>query len=267
MTAAAACAAFVGLTACSTTTAGTPVASTATSRSTTAPTHFPMTAHDLAAQVQAALVTIKSMHLAMTIKAAGLDESADGDQTVVNARTQDANLILSVPNFGTIQMVIVNGKTYVQVPPNQRTSGKPWALVTPTSSNPFVQALAPGIEQAQSFSGPHAALQMLGAAQSFKFNGTARLSDGSEVGRYRVSVGVSGLPFTAAQRALLSQVGIRTIPLDLTVDTAGRIRGMTETIHVRAEGVSETTSTEVQMSGFNNPVSVQAPPSSEVQYH
>ena len=44
-------------------------------------------------------------------------------------------MILSVPSPGTERLVTVDGKTYVTLPTSERTSGKPWALVTPKSSN------------------------------------------------------------------------------------------------------------------------------------
>lgn len=269
-----ACAAFVGLAACSTTTSGTPITPTSptnptsgTGTGTAGPASFPTNVHDLAATVQATLLKVKSMHLVMTLRAAGLNESAEGDQTVTQGRTQDSNLTLSIPSFGTIQMVTVHGTTYVQVPPNQRTSNKPWSVLSPTSSNPFVRALAPRIQQAQSYSGPHAALQLLGAAKSFTYNGTGHLGDGTEVGRYHLSVGVEQLPLSAESRAQLHQFHVDAVPINLAIDPAGHVCELSETVTVHSGATTVTTSIEVQMSNFNNPVNVDAPPRSEIQFH
>jgi hypothetical protein len=229
------------------------------------PQGFPTEVPALAGLVSKALLSTTSVHLVLTINAAGQAISGEGDQTVEHGQSKDSSMILTIPGSGTERLVTVDGKTYVMLPTGQRTSNKPWALVTAKSSNRSVQILAQAMSSySAAFSGTDAAKVFLSASDKLSVEGTSQLGDGTQVVRYALDVRTDRLPDSYPVKASLVQFGLKTLPTELAIDATGHIRQLQQELSFKFHGVTVKTATRIEMSDYNAPVSISAPPPDQV---
>lgn len=269
------------LAACATSTTGHPTGLTSTGNPTVpvptgtgAPSGFPNDVHSLAALVSEALQSTTSVHLVLKInsRAAGpvtqqQTISGEGDETVENGLAKDSQLILTFPQVGTERVVTVDGKSYVMLPPSQRTSSKPWAFVTKHSSNSAVRYLANALNSSGAFAGTDLAKTFLSASDRLTKEGTTQLDDGTQVVRYALDVLTSRLPNSYPTKKLFALVGVKKVPTDLAIDAMGHIRQMRQHLSLTVHQFKVTTNTEIEMSDYNAPVSISAPPPDQVAMH
>jgi hypothetical protein len=194
----------------------------------------------------------------MSVVAGTQTISAAGDEIVAQSRLQSLDLTETVPAVGELRFIIAAGKTYLKLPASLNRTGKPWVLVSPTSTNPVVRQLATtlqSVEQAASLD-PFTA-----------FSSAARVSrhmqeslGGAPVTHYVLSVDVAKLPANAPGRQQLTAAGLATLPIDLWVDRQGRLLKFTEAFDVKGQHVSTT----ANFGPYNAPVTVTPPPADQV---
>lgn len=226
---------------------------------TDGPVGFPTTASALAAKLKAGILTIRSTHLTLNESIAGQTLSGAGDEVVAQGKVSALSLRLSVPQLGTLQVLRTGSDTYLKLPAAQRTSDKPWVLVTETSSNPVVRAMAGSLSTADQLAGLDSAAIFVAATRNLKYLGPTTVA-GASVGHYSLTVDVTRLPADFPQKQLLITSGLTKLPVQVWIDTSGRLRKLTEQITV----ASQTVTSVVTLGNFDAPVHISAPPADQV---
>ena len=175
--------------------------------------------------MKAGVLTITSVHLSLKAGLGGETLTGEGDETASKGHAKDVSLTERIGSVGTMKLITVGGKTYIQLPSmlrtsKQRTSHKPWSLVTPIGKS---------LQSATAFAGPDSAAQFIQATNSLVLKGTETL-DGVRVGHYSIVVSVAKLPASYPQRATLEQAGLSTLPMQMWIDQQGRGRKMLQTV-------------------------------------
>jgi len=219
---------------------------------------MPSDAAGVSALLRDSTSTIRSAHLDMTISAAGMTLTGQGDETAAAGKMQSLDLTENVPQLGALRVIIANGKTYLQVPTSVSHATKPWVLVSPTSSNPVVRRLATTLQSVQ---------QAASLNQFSAFSSAATMSahdtqdlDGAPTTHYTLSVDVRKLPDTLPGKQQLVTAGVTTLPMQMWLDAKGRLVKFAENLEVQGQQVS----TVVTVGNFDAPVTVTPPPADQV---
>ena len=218
----------------------------------------PTGAAGLAAFLQKGTSSIRSTHLELEVDAAGNTIKGSGDETLKDGKADAFDLTETIPSVGDIRVLMVDGKTYVQLPAGINPGDKPWLLISTESSNPVVQQLATSLQSVTSSSS-------LDQYTAFTQAATVRLVgsepvDGVPATHYALSVDVTKLPNDTPGRSDLLSAGLVTLPVDLWVDAKGRPVKVSEELTVQDQKVT----TLVTLSKFDEPVSITAPPADQV---
>lgn len=223
----------------------------------------PSTAPQLGAKLVSAYRSITSAHLDLSFDIAGVTVTGSGDEKVSHGQLTALDLKESLPTGGQIEIIHVDGKTYAKLPSSANTSGKPYVLVTPQSSNPIVQQLAGSLNTALSAASIKTYSVFVHAAKSLKVDGSETIN-GVHTTHYTVVVDVSKVPTTSAlSKQALQASGIKTLPVDLWIDDQGRPVKVTENITIEGKSLHVVGT----MSKYNQPVTITAPPASQVSTH
>jgi hypothetical protein len=234
---------------------GTASSGSASSSSAAPPTD----AAGLAAALQQGARSIRSAHLSLLVSAAGQTIDGQGDETLSAGKLQDLDLTETVPGAGQIRILMAGGQTYVQLPASVNRSGKPWTLVSTSSSNPVVAQLASTLEQTQQSASLDQYTAFTRAATGLQVVGPEQVG-GADATHYKISVDVTRLPETQPGREQLLSAGLTTLPVDLWVDAEGRPVKVTEDLTVQGQTVDTT----VTIGNFDAPVTITAPPADQV---
>ncbi|MFN2559776.1 MAG: hypothetical protein ABR571_00550 [Jatrophihabitans sp.] len=250
------------LAACSSSTSGkgSTGSSGAAGSSAAAPGGKPTDAAGLGGLMQSAIAGITSAHISLDIDAAGQKVSGAGDEKLSGGKLVAMDITEQLPGgAGSLQLIIVGGKTYAKLPASLNKSGKPYVLVTPDSSNPTVRALAGSLDSALSSASIGSVGAFITAAQTVKLVGSATVS-GVKATHYSVVVDIAKLPADLPGKDALASSGLKTLPLDLYIDDQGRPVRVNEDFKVQGQEVASN----VTVTNYNKPVTVTAPPASEV---
>jgi hypothetical protein len=187
--------------------------------------------------------------------------SLQGDERLVDGKLTAMRLN---EKFGALNLtlLIVGDSLYVKLPANVRTSGKSWVLATEESTNPALRELAASVSSLRQSASMGQYASLTDVASHFRSVGVERVN-GATVSHYSLLVDIAKVDnpaITAAMRKALKQVGITRIPLDLWVDEQGRTVRMAERFRVQGE----TVSIDITMTRINRPVTIVAPPASQV---
>ncbi|WP_375502039.1 hypothetical protein [uncultured Jatrophihabitans sp.] len=250
--------AAAALTACSSTTSGTPTGSGAGGGGRAAPSGAITTPEGLASTLREGLSSTKSAHITLRISTGGQVITGVGDETLAAGKLVGLDLTETIPGAGTLRLIQLDGKTYAKLPARLNRSTKPWVLVSTDSSDPTIRGLAQSLQSSQSTAVDSAGI-FAQAAQSITNRGSTTVN-GIKTTHYYVVVGVAKLPTNYAGRSALVQAGISTLPIDLYVDSAGRPVQVTEQLTVAGKAVS----TSFGVTRYNQPVTITAPPASQV---
>lgn len=209
----------------------------------------------LAARLGQGLSHARTAHLTLNVDAAGQSIVGGGDEQLSNGKLVALDLTETVSKSLALRLIIVGGKAYVRLPGSLNTSGKPWQLVTAKSSNSTVRTLASSLASTQNSASLSSVTAFVSAARSVKQTGTSGSST-----TYAVDVDPSKLPGTYEGKQALVAAGINSIPIDMTIDSAGRPTLVTENLTVQGEKIS----TRITVGAYNKPVHITAPPASQI---
>jgi hypothetical protein len=202
--------------------------------------------------------SIHSAHLELSVTAAGITVDAEGDETLDAGRLRSLDLSEDVPGAGRLRVVVVGGDTYVQLPEQLQTSGRPWVRVTQDSKDPVVRQLAASLS---SVADSGSLDQYTAFTEAATITGQrADQVDGESVTHYTLDVDVTRLRGDVPGRQELMMAGLTTLPVDLWVDSHGRPVKVSEQFTVQGQQVETT----VTISDFDVPVTVTAPPADQV---
>jgi hypothetical protein len=238
----------------------TPPSTGSTSSSPSAPSSSPDDSGvHLGAQLGQGLASARTAHIQLAVGVAGQAILANGKEKLSGGKLVALSLAETIPQAGELDLIIVSGKTYVKLPAALQTGPKPWLLVRPGSSNPTVQALATSLASSQESASLDSVTAFVTAAKSIKNLGSAT-ANGIQTTHYSIVVSVAKLPDSYPGKSTLTAGGLTTIPLQLFVDSSGRPVRVKETLS--AEG--QTIQTKVNITKYNQPVTITAPPASQV---
>ena len=159
----------------------------------------------------------------------------------------------------SVETRTLGGTTYTKLPPGAGPKGKPWVKVdTSTASG------------TGDLSNPNQSLAALKAGLGpVKRLGTAQIA-GVPTTRYATSIDVAGAARSNPAFTQLAQLGVTTVPLEVSIDKQGRLRGLTERFRATKFPLSErqtgpaAITVSITYTDFGIPVTVTAPPASQV---
>lgn len=249
----------IAVASCSTGGAGNAPGGNATSSSSANPASAPTDAAGLANLLRRGISSVSSVHLVLTVTAPNQTISSNGDAKLAAGTLQALDITEQIGSVGKRRLLIVDQATYAQVPGAANQAGKPWVLVSKDSTNPAVRNLAASLEAVRRsasldhFSAFATAAQRVTLVGKDSVNGTA-------VNHYSIEVDVAKLPENTPGRQPLLAAGITTLPIELYVDDQGRPVKATQDMTVQGQH----TSTVIEFSKFNAPVTITAPPPDQV---
>lgn len=202
---------------------------------------------------------VTSAHISLNIGVSGQAITGAGDEKLSSGKLTALDLTEQIPGAGALRLIIADGKTYVKLPTAANKSGKPYVLVRAGSSDPTVRQLAASLASTQSSASLANTVAFVTAADSVK-NGGSTTAAGVPATRYDVTVNVAKLPSTYPGKAALAQTGITSLPVQIFLDSSGRPVQVLENLKVAGKAVS----TKVTVTKYNQPVTISAPPASQV---
>lgn len=205
------------------------------------------------------LASTRSAHIELKISAAGQAITGSGDEKLTDGKLSAMNMTEELGSVGSLQLIIVGDKVYVKLPSSLNKSGKPWQLVTANSSNPVLKQLATTLSSIRNSASLGSTAAFAAAAKSVTPKGSEQ-TNGTTATHYSVVVDVTKLPASYPGKTTLVQAGLNKLPVELWIDSKGRPVKVTEELAVQGQRVS----TEIDVSKYNAPVTISAPPASQV---
>lgn len=231
--------------------AATGAATTGSQPATASPA--PDAAH-LGARMLAAVDTLTSLH--MTIGGTAVDGS--GDAAMSHGKTTASDMTIDTAGI-QVEVRTIGGKTWVKLPPAQRASGKPWTLVSATSTNPAIRAMASSMQTTQSMTSLSSFLALVRATTKFQVVG-ADTVNGAPATHYALTVDLTKVDFPGNLGQAIKQAHISAVPVDLWTDGHDRPVQVREDISAGGQSIT----IQIGMSDFDKPVTISAPPSDQV---
>lgn len=224
------------------------------------PDGTPTDASGLGRLLTSAVSHVSSAHMQVDITLAGQRLTGSGAEKLADGKLVGLDLTENLPaGAGAIRVIVVDGTTYAKLPPSLNPSGKPYLLVTSSSSNAVVRQLASALDSALLSASLGSLSTFTKAAKSVEVK-NAETIGGVPTTHYAIVVDISKLPADLPAKAELEASGLGTIPLDLYVDSAGRPVRIIEELTVQGGKVS----TKSTVTDYNEPVTITAPPANEV---
>jgi hypothetical protein len=215
--------------------------------------------------------------MAVDISTKGQSAHASG-VGVADWTTKQAQFSITAPGVAApVEERAINSTVYVQVPAADRakTQGKAWVEASISTNANQSQGLDNLIQPDD----PQGALQVLQSQSSQVTRVGRAVIDGVSTTHFRATYDMakagSGASPTTIQR-FVELTGTSTIPVDVWLDSAGRVRRLSLSISVVKLPQGATTTAQAQaelplrvtitldLSAFGTPVAVTAPPASEV---
>lgn len=170
----------------------------------------------------------------------------------------------SVP--GGMEEILTSKTLYLKMATLQRELGKPWAALPLSAlSGKSGVNLSQLTQQAQQ-NNPMTDVQMLSSAKNLRAVGTETIGGVSTThytGSFAASAGLAKLPpsLRSTEQKALQTLGITTFNFNAWIDAQHQIRKIAVTEHGGSEQVAAT----MQVTGYNQALSVNMPPSSQVK--
>jgi hypothetical protein len=270
-------AAALALSACSgdkpvTAGAPSPAPSSSASGSTAAPSVAPTPAPSQPEQAPAAAIaqavakssTITSTSVVANGTAAG---QAFSMRMVATAKPPlRARITMTMPGFGAVEQLITGKVIYMKMPQMTQQTGKPWIKIDLSKPNNKLGIDIDQLMEQSQQSDPSDALRMLQAAGDIERIGTETVR-GIETTRYEGKVdlrkAMAQLPPEQRKQAqaLLNEAGAKEMDVAVWIDDQGLTRRLKQAYQTKETGAITMT---MEVLGYNVPVSVKAPPASQV---
>jgi hypothetical protein len=242
------------LPACSSSDGGTSRSSAPSSTSSAAAQPGAALADDLrqgVADIHTAKVGVVATLLGQGIVGRGPAIFEDGELTEIDLRAV-------IKGVGGLRVIAKGDKVYAQVPAALNQSGKPWLLVQADSTNVVASQLGSALDGIRGAASLNNLVAMVEAATSVQDKGVQNLR-GTPAHRYTMLVDATKLPQDFPARDDL--VGpLKDKPIDLWLDAQDRPVQIQRTVIIQG---AETPVT-ITAGAFNRPVTITAPPPSQV---
>ena len=201
-----------------------------------------------------------SAHIVVAIDADGQPIDVSGDETLQGGTVRALRASTdAVSKSSPVQIVVAGGQTYAKLPKNLNSSGRPYVLVSAGSKNATVRQLASTIDLALGAVKLDIVGALAGASSSARLIGRTSVG-GTPATRYALTVVTDRLPADFPARTLLVASGLKELPADLFLDGAGRPLQVSQAVKVQGHGIA----VKLVASRYNQPVTITAPPASQV---
>jgi hypothetical protein len=221
---------------------------------------MPTDAKGLYTLMQSSVADVTSAHLALDVSSSGQSLTVSGDEKLANGKVTAMKLFETLPGgAGSIVIILAGGRIYAKVPAPLNDTGKPYLLVTESSSNAQVRQLAKSINSSLTTASLDGYAVFAQAADSLKLVGSSTVN-GAPATHYSIVMNPSKLPPNYPNKGELVSSGVGTIPIELYIDAKGRPVELDEHFTLNAN----TVDTKASFSRYNVPVDISAPPASEV---
>jgi hypothetical protein len=228
--------------------------------SSSSSTSMPTDAKGLYTLMQSSVADVTSAHLALKVSSSGQALTVSGDEKLANGKVTAMRLFETLPGgAGSIQIILAGGRIYAKVPAPLNNTGKPYLLVTESSSNAQVRQLAKSINSSLTTASVDGYAVFAQAADSLKLVGSSTVN-GAPATHYSIVMNPAKLPPSYPNKDELVSSGVGPIPLELYVDAEGRPVELDE--HFTLNG--NTVDTKASFTRYNVPVDISAPPAREV---
>lgn len=214
---------------------------------------------DLGNRLQHAMDAVTSAHVELRVQTGGLVVVASGDQKLNRAKPTAFSLTEHIAGLGEIKVIDAAGKLFVRLPARINPTAKPWVRIRPDTTDPTLAPLARALQQVQQSTSLRQYSAFAQSASDFHDVGRSE-ANGIQAELYTFDVLVNRLPQNLPGASALRASGLRSLPVKLWVDDQGRVRRMSETISM----AGQQTSTRVDLSKFDVPVTISAPPPDQV---
>lgn len=196
------------------------------------------------------MATLTSAHVSVDAGALGGRSVGDvmfsGGQATASDITLDAG--------GKARVVTIGGTSYAMLPPGRNTTGKPWIVVSSSSSNEFVRALASQVTISKAASSLPAIADVVETASAVTDKGTVAAGH-----QYALRVDPTKVA-DPTLGSMLRDLGETPVPIQLTLDRTGR----PVLIKIAVTLGTQSFPVVITVSRFNAPLHITAPPQSQV---
>jgi hypothetical protein len=206
------------------------------------------TSAGLARKLSAALDTIPSAHLNIDAGSLGGTSTADVQLAHGEATATDVHVTQSGQD---VEVVTVGGTSYAKVPGGT----KPWAVVSPTSSNPTAKALATNTGVSDVLTSLSVLVGLVRSSHDVQELGTDATGT-----HYRFQLDPRKSTGNPKLDSMMQALGSQQVPVDLWVDKQNR--PLKVVLHIALGGAQFPIS--VLVSKFGEPLAIQAPPAADV---
>jgi predicted small secreted protein len=220
---------------------------------------FPTDVHAVGALLQGNR-TVRSAQVQLTETAGGTTVQTTGVEKLTDVKVDAMDMTETVSGT-TVRFIILGTSVYAKLPANSPLPHtKPWIELTASTSDPQFQQLYAQFESSRTAGTAFTAHVFDAAAQDLKFVGTTQI-DGALVGHYSLALDVASIPSDFPNSDALKQSGLKQIPLQVWIDTAGRTRKFDENITVGGQHVDVA----YTLNKIDQPVHITAPPAAQVE--
>jgi hypothetical protein len=210
----------------------------------------------LADRVGTALNALTSVHLDIDAGGLGGKSTADLMLNGGHATATDAHL---TENGQQVEMITIGGTSYAKLPAGSNPSGKPWLEIGSDSTNPMINSLTSGLNIAAMASSLSVVTALMRGSTGLQNKGADSVN-GVSATHYVMQLDPKKKTGNAQLDGLLSSLGGSNLPLDFWLDSSDR--PVKFVIHASFAGTSFPVT--VQASKFDAPLSISAPPASQV---
>lgn len=224
-----------------------------------------------AARMETSVLDVTSMRGSMDLTAGPIREKGTFASTLANGKTTAMDMKMTVAGSGQsidLHMRTVGKKAYLGPAATLAqmgvdTGGKPWVLLSASSSNQVLSQMAGQMDQATSQAGVQQYATMVKAATDLKKIGPATVG-GVAATHYLITVNVAkmaeaGVTDSSAAQAA-QQAGLKNIPLHVWLDAKGRPIQVQEKFAVQGQQIDVL----VKMGQYNKPLTIPAPAAKNV---
>lgn len=217
-------------------------------------------ASELAARITAAVDKLTSAKFTVSFSGVGESLSGYGAEKLSHGKLVALQVTQSSAQSASgAQLTVVGDKTYARLPAGLTKSRKPYVLVRSDSKNTLVKQLATRVSPALYTVTLGNVGPLVLAAKSVTDNGSQTVS-GAPTTSYSVVVDVAKLPNSLSLKKQLTDNQVQTVPLQLNLDSAGRPVVISENFSMAGSQIS----LRATLSDFDSPLTISAPPASQV---
>lgn len=214
----------------------------------------------MSAAVTAGMTPVTSAKLDFALDLAGQKITGDGAERLSSGHARAMRITEQFPaGKGRLTITKVGGKVFAKLPSSINPTDKPWVLLRENSRNATVRELAGSLDKSLASSSVSSSTVFATAAKSITSRGRVTVH-GTPTTKYRLVVDVRKVPSANVDQRSLQASGLKTIPVDLYLDSSNRPVEVDESFAVQGQQITM----RFWFHDYNAPVSISPPPADQV---